>query len=154
MGDRVLGPYRQGQEVELPLWIATHFVRMGYAKFKDEDQLTPRSLSTFQFKETLQARQPSKLPRNFYFQLRRLLKDLRVQELKDRSIAKDLDKARALGRDIADARVKKIVSLAASGEHTIDLTANLTVEEQVLYEDIRKRVESWKKDILGREKDS
>src|SRR5207253_5219517 len=40
MGDRVMGPYRQGQEVELPLWITTHLVQMGYAKFRDEDQLT------------------------------------------------------------------------------------------------------------------
>ncbi|HZD13267.1 MAG TPA: hypothetical protein VE177_07100, partial [Candidatus Binatus sp.] len=39
-GDRVLGPWRNGQEVELPLWLATHVVGQGYARFRDEDQLS------------------------------------------------------------------------------------------------------------------
>ena len=152
MGDRVMGPYRQGQEVELPLWITTHLVQMGYAKFRDEDLLTLNTLSTTHYKETLPgSRQVPKLPRIFYFQLRRLLKDLKSQETKDRAKGRDLDKAVSLAQDIVNIRVKKIASLSASGEQTTELTSNLTAEELALYQNIRETVDKWKKDILGRE---
>jgi hypothetical protein len=152
MGDRVLGPYRQGQEVELPLWITTHLVQMGYAKFREEDQLTVKTLSTTHYKETLpDSRQLPKLPKSFYFQLRRLLKELKAQEAKDRAKGRDLDKALGLARDVVSIRVRKIASLAASGEQTMELTSNLTAEEVALFERIRNHVESWKKDILGRD---
>ena len=152
MGDRVLGPYREGQEVELPFWIASHFVKMGYAKFREEDQLTLNTLSTTHYKETLPgSRQIPKLPKFFYFQVRRLLKDLKAQEAKDRTKARDLDKALALARDIVNIRVKKIASLSASGEQTTELTSNLTLEEVALYEDLRRNVDAWKKNILGHE---
>jgi len=141
-----------GQEVELSLWTAQHLVQMGYARFKDEEQLTLNTLSTTHYKETLPgSRQIPKLPRSFYFQLRRLIKELKGLEAKDRTKARDLDKALALSRDIVNIRVKKIASLGASGEQTTEVTANLTVEEQALYEKVRENVESWKKDILGRE---
>lgn len=150
--DRVLGPYRIGQEVELPLWIAQHLVQMGYGKFREDEQLTLSILSTTHYKETLPAsRQIPKLYRSFYFQVRRLLRELKSQEAKDRNKARDLDKALALARDIVNIRVKKIASLSASGEQTTELTSNLTAEEQILYEKIRLTVESWRKDILGRE---
>ena len=152
MGDRVLGPYREGQDVELPLWIASHLVKMGYAKFREEDQLTLNALSTTHYKETLPgSRQIPKLPKSFYFQVRRLLKDLKAQEAKDRAKARDLDKALSLARDIVNIRIKKVASLGASGEQTTELTSNLTIEELSLYESVRKSVDSWKKDILGRE---
>ena len=155
IGDRTLGPYRMGQEVELSLWTAQHLVQMGYARFKDEEQLTLNTLSTTHYKETLPgARQIPKLPRSFYFHLRRLIKELKGLEAKDRTKARDLDKALALSRDIVNIRVKKIASLGASGEQTTEVTANLTVEEQALYEKVRENVESWKKDILGRESTS
>ncbi|TMI34297.1 DNA replication complex GINS family protein [Candidatus Bathyarchaeota archaeon] len=155
IGDRTLGPYRMGQEVELSLWTAQHLVQMGYARFKDEEQLTLNTLSTTHYKETLPgSRQIPKLPRTFYFQLRRLIKELKGLEAKDRTKARDLDKALALSRDIVNIRVKKIASLGASGEQTTEVTANLTVEEQALYEKVRENVESWKKDILGRESTS
>lgn len=152
VGDRVLGPYRQGQEVELPFWVATHFIQMGYARFREEDQLTLNTLSTTHYKETLPgSRQIPKLAKNFYFQVRRLLRDLKAQEAKDRTKGRDLDKAISLSRDIVNIRVKKIASISASGEQPAELTSNLTAEELALYRNIRTAVESWRKDILGRE---
>ncbi len=138
--------------MELPLWIATHLVQMGYAKFREDDQLTLNALSTTHYKETLPgSRQIPKLPRSFYFQLRRLIKDLKTQEAKDRAKGRDLDKALSLARDIVNIRVKKIASVGASGEQTTELTSNLTAEELELYDGIRKAIEAWRKDILGRE---
>jgi len=150
--DRILGPYRIGQEVELPLWIAQHLVQMGYGKFREDEQLTISILSTTHYKETLPgSRQIPKLSRSFYFQVRRLLKELKSQEAKDRNKARDLDRALALARDILNIRVKKIASLSASGEQTTEITSNLTAEEQILYEKMRLTVENWRKDILERE---
>ena len=151
IGDRILGPYRLGQEVEILLWIAQHLVETGYAKFR-EDELTLNTLSTTHYKETLPgARQLPKLSRSFYFQLRRLIRNLKSQEAKDRTKARDLDKALALARDIVAIRVKKIASLGASGEQAAELNSNLTAEEHALYDLIHTTVDSWKKDILGRD---
>ncbi|HYY91568.1 MAG TPA: hypothetical protein VE955_06220 [Candidatus Dormibacteraeota bacterium] len=134
------------------MWIATHFVQMGYAKFRDEDLLTLNTLSTTHYKETLPgSRQIPKLAKNFYFQVRRLIRELKAQEARDRSKGRDLDKALSLSRDIVNIRVKKIASLSASGEQPTELTSNLTAEELLLYQKIRSAVESWRKDILGRE---
>jgi DNA replication initiation complex subunit (GINS family) len=125
---------------------------MGYAKFREEDQLTVRTLSTTHYKETLpDSRQLPKLSKAFYFQLRRLLKELKAQESKDRAKGRELDKAIGLARDVVNIRVRKIASLAASGEQTVELTSNLTAEEVSLFERIRNQVDSWKKDILGRD---
>ena len=125
---------------------------MGYAKFRDEDQLTLNTLSTTHYKETLPgSRQIPKLGKNFYFQVRRMLKELKAQEAKDRSKGRDLDKAVSLSRDIVNIRVKKIASLSASGEQPAELTANLTSEEIALYQNIRNAIDAWRKDILGRE---
>jgi DNA replication initiation complex subunit (GINS family) len=125
---------------------------MGYAKFRDEDQLTLNTLSTTHYKETLPgSRQIPKLGKNFYFQVRRLLKELKAQEAKDRSKGRDLDKAVSLSRDIVNIRVKKIASLSASGEQPTEMTTNLTAEEMALYQTIRSAVDAWRKDILGRE---
>ena len=152
IGDRVLGPHRAGQEVELPLWIAHLLVQGGYARFREDEQLTLNALSTTHYRETLPgSRQVPKLSRSFYFQLRRLLRDLRAHEGKDRNKARELDKALALARDIVNIRVKKIASLGTSGEQTSELTSNLTLEELALYEKVRTAVDAWKKDILGRE---
>ncbi len=130
-------------------------VQMGYARFKEEEQLTPNTLATTHYKETLPgSRQIPKLPLSFYFQLRRLIKELKSQEAKDRNKARELDKTVALAQDIVNIRLKKIASLGASGEQTADVTSNLTVEEQALYQKIRDNIDSWKKDILGQESSS
>src|SRR2546427_13010306 len=61
IADRVLGPYRMGQEVELPLCIAQHLVEMGYAKFRDDQQPTLHTLSRTPCRGTLPA--PKQVPR-------------------------------------------------------------------------------------------
>jgi len=150
IADKVLGPYRMGQEVELPLWIARHLVEMGYAKFREDDQLTLKALSTTHYTETLpSARTIPKLSRSFYFRVRRLLKELRSQEAKDRSKGRDFDKALALARDIANIRIKKIASLGASSDQTTEQASNLTAEERALYDRIKRMIDEWKRDILG-----
>ncbi len=77
------------------------------------------------------------------------MKELKAQEAKDRAKGRELDKAIGLARDVVNIRVRKIASLAASGEQTVELTSNLTAEEVSLFERIRNQVDSWKKDILG-----
>src|SRR2546428_8050127 len=152
ISDRILGPYRLGQEVEILLWIAQHLVETGYAKFREDEQLTLNTLSTTHYKENLPgSRQLPKLSRSSYFQLRRFIRNLKSLEEKDRTKARDLDKAMALARDIVNTRVRKIASLGASSEQATEIGSNLTPEEQALYDLIHKTVDSWKKDILGRD---
>jgi len=71
-----------------------------------------------------------------------------MQEEKDRSKGRDFDKALNLSRDIATKRMKKIASVAASTEPAPEITSNMTVEELSLYNNIRRMVDSWSKEIL------
>src|SRR5258708_31703911 len=131
-----------GKEIELPLWIAQHLVQMGHARFKEEEQLTLNTLSTTHYRQTLPAsNQIPELPRSFYFQLRRLIKDLKNLEVKDRTKARELARALALGWDIVNLRVKKIASLRGSGGQTNEVTSKLTLEEKALSETVPLNVQ-------------
>ncbi len=152
ISDRVIGPYRTNQEIELPMWISQHLVDMGYAKFREEDQMSSHVISITQYKENLVgSRQLTKLPRTFYFHLRRFIRNLKTLETKDRSKGKELDKSLPLAQEIVNIRVRKIASLAASGGQSTELASNLTPEEQALYDRVHEVVELWKKEILGRD---
>src|SRR5207245_10647006 len=103
--------------------------------FRDEDQLSLNNLSTIQYRESLPgSRQLPPLQPSFYFQLRRLIRGLREHEIKDRTKARELDKALALARDIVGIRVKKIASIAPSVERTNDMMSNLTHHDWIPYE--------------------
>src|SRR5206468_6365451 len=53
IGDRVLGPWRAGPELQLPFLLASHLVSRGHARFRDEDQVSLNNLSTIQYRESL-----------------------------------------------------------------------------------------------------
>ncbi len=117
---------------------------------KEPSIVAMTDIDTNHYTETLpSARTIPKLSRSFYFRVRRLLKELRSQEAKDRSKGRDFDKALALARDIANIRIKKIASLGASSDQTTEQASNLTAEERALYDRIKQMIDEWKRDILG-----
>jgi hypothetical protein len=141
-----------GQEAEAPYWIARELVRLGYAKFREEDILNYNSLSKVHWRETIPAsRQLPALQPNFYCLLRRHISDLKESSKQDQMKLRELERTESLVRDIVNCRVRKIVSLAASPTPSEELIQGLTYEERTLYTILNATIVEWKNKLLRSE---
>jgi len=141
---------RVGQEIEAPYWTAKELVRLGYARFREEDILTYNSLSKIHWRETIPAsRQLPALQANFYCVLRRHLAELREMSKADQVKLRELERTESLVRDIVNCRIRKIVSLAASPTPSQELMQALTYEERILYTNLNNTISEWKPKLLG-----
>jgi GINS complex protein len=141
---------RLGQETEVPYWIASELVQLGYARFREEDIITYNSLSKIHWRETIpSSRQLPSLPGNYYCIMRRHLAALRLQSKQDQIKLRELEKTETLVRDIVNCRVRKIVSIAASPTPSEELIQGLTFEERSLYRVLNGTIEEWKARLLG-----
>ena len=141
---------RIGQETEVPYWIASELVQLGYARFREEDMITYNSLSKIHWRETIpSSRQLPSLPGNYYCIMRRHLATLRQQSKQDQIKLRELEKTETLVRDIVNCRVRKIVSIAASPTPSEELIQGLTFEERSLYRVLNGTIEEWKAKLLG-----
>jgi hypothetical protein len=145
VGDGTLGPFKAGQEVDVPRWVAEELVRSGIARWRDEDRLDLATLSKIHWRETIPtARQIPAVGTDFYQKMRRLLVDLKAQSRSDPSKGRDFEKAVQLTKDIVNCRIRKIVSLAAAPAQTEDVLTNLASEEKELYRALSGIIIDWR----------
>jgi hypothetical protein len=145
-----LSSARVGQEIEIPYWTAKELVRLGYARFREENVLNYNSLSKIHWRETIPAsRQLPALQANFYCLLRRHVAELKELSRQDQVKLRELERSESLVRDIVNCRIRKIVSLAASPTPSEELMQGLTYEERILYSILNKTIEEWKSKLLG-----
>jgi len=150
LGDRKIGPFRSGEELEVLEWVAEILAEQGIVKFRDQDILDVASVSKIHWKETVPAsRQLSPLNPNFYCELRRLIGRLRRESEKDPSRLKDYEKAVTLSKDIVNCRLRKIASLAASPATAGDVTQGMAREEKALYKVLSSVTVDWDKRLLN-----
>lgn len=140
-----VGPFEEGNEHEVQLWIARELVKSGIARFREGELLDSAKLYKVQWKERVQtARQVSKLPENFYPKLRRYLTELKEETTKNPEKVRKYEKVRHLTLDIVNARLKKIVSLASAPAQTEQVLKNFTSEERFLYKQLFKIINEWR----------
>lgn len=144
-GDTVLGPIREGQELEVAYWIALELVRGGHAKFHEEDVMTLTLLNKVQWTETLQSGlRLSSLPEFFYPKLRRYLRDIKERAAEDAAVSHTHRQAEKIITDIVNCRVRKLVNLAASNSSAGSILRDLSREERALYEQLHTLIMEWK----------
>ncbi len=145
-----VGPFQEGKEYEVKLWIATELKKAGIAHIRMEDPLDLTMLNKIQWKERVQASQRlTSLPEEFYPKLRRCLEELNEEAIKKPEKRADYDKAKNLSDDITRMRLKKIVALASSGrDQAGQILRSLTKEETYVYECLHKIINEWKTEIL------
>lgn len=144
-----LSSVRVGQETEVPYWTASELVKLGYARFREEDVLNYNSLSKIHWRETIPAsRQIPSLHGTFYCMLRRHLAELKQASKQDQLKLRELEKTESLVRDIVNCRIRKIVSLAASPTPSEELIQGLTHEERALYSILNQTIQDWKSRLL------
>jgi hypothetical protein len=149
-GNEKIGPFKNGEEVEVLEWIAEILAEYGIVKFRDQDIMDLNSLSKIHWKETIPAsRQLPPLGTNFYCELRRLIKRLYKDSKTDSSKLKEYDKALSLSKDIVNCRLRKIASLAASPATTSDVIQGMAREEKALYVSLSSIIADWNQKLLS-----
>ena len=145
LGSIIIGPFKEGEEVETKNWIASELIKAGYARYHDDYAMNSVSLNKIHWRETrLQTgRRISSLPDNFYPRLRRYLNSLKEKAISDASFAVEYDRSVRLVHDIINCRLKKIVSLAAAPSQTENVLRSLTNEERMLYTELHTKILEW-----------
>jgi hypothetical protein len=144
-----IGPLEEGKEYELPHWIANELDRAGIARFRDDELLDNKKLDKILWKEKVQqTRQVAHLEEDFYPRLRRFLTRLKTGANSNPDKNAEYRKAVDLAHDIANVRLRKIVSLASSPEQTNQTLKDLAKEERDLYDGLFEIIDEWKNNIL------
>lgn len=143
-----IGPFEEGKDYNIRLWIAQELERDGVVKIK-EGALDATKLYRIQWTERIQAvSQLSSLPEDFYPKLRRMIEDLRSASKTSPEKMREYEYAQNLSLDIINCRLKKIISLASSSTQESLTLKNLTLEERDLYERIRRIINEWRSNIF------
>jgi hypothetical protein len=144
-----IGPFEEGNEYEVQLWIAQELEKAGVARFRQEECLDATKLYKIQWAERVQTSgQISKLPEDFYPKLRRYLAKLKEDSARAPEKLREYEKSRHLTQDVVNSRLKKTVSLASAPPQTEQILKNFTSEERVLYERLHKLIREWRVQIL------
>ncbi|WP_455367987.1 hypothetical protein [[Eubacterium] cellulosolvens] len=144
-----LGPFKKGDETDVPRWAAAEIVNSGAAKYREKEGITLQELSKVHWKEALpSSRQIPQLDRDFYSNLRHLLSSLKEEGKKDIEKLKEYEKALSTSNDIVNCRLRKLVTFAASAYQSTDLIKNLTPEEKVLLEDLTDLIAIWREKMV------
>jgi len=149
LGGLCLGPLEEGNEYEVYYWAALELEKSGIAHIHEEEQVDAAKLNKIQWTERIQSPgQISRLPENFYPKVRRYLRNLRQEFVKDPEKVREYERVRQLVQDIVNSRMKKIISIASAPAQTENALRNLADEEKFLYEKLSKLIYQWKNQII------
>ncbi len=146
-----IGPFQEGNEYKVYSWAAQELAAHNIVHFREEDVLDATKLYKVQWKERVQiAGQISELPEDFYPKLRRYIAQLKQEYTKrpDALKVQEHEKVKHLANDIISSRLKKIVTLSSGPLQTDQITKKLTSEEKLLYNQLSRVINEWRKTIL------
>ena len=146
-----VGPFKEGQEYEVRLWIAQKLKKAGIARIRMNESIDLMVLNKIHWKERVQTSQKvTSVPEDFYPKLRRFIEDLNEKAIKKPEKRSDYEKAVNLSDDITRMRLKKIVSLASSSSktQTSQILRSLTKEEKNVYTYLHTIISDWRNEIL------
>jgi len=146
-----VGPFDEGNEYEVYLWVAKELAVAGMIHFREDDLLDNTKICRINFREGKKTPdQISEVQNDFYPKLRRYLLELKGHATQSQQSEKyqEYDRTKQLARDIVNSRLKKIVSLAATPALSEQTVKNLTNEERIVYDQLVKIISEWKAKIL------
>ncbi|MEM1515409.1 MAG: hypothetical protein QXH24_05105 [Candidatus Bathyarchaeia archaeon] len=143
-----IGPFEEGHEYEIRLWVARELEKDKLVKIK-ESGLDASKIYKIQWTERIQALgQLSTLPEVFYPRIRRAINELKKLSGTNLDKLREYERIQNLAQDIVNCRIRKIISLATISVPESQALRNLTPEEKDLYEKIRRIVSEWRSKIL------
>lgn len=145
----VLGPFREGERYSIPLWAALELVRKGIVKFIEGPEVGNEELIRIHRRETrLSSSLAEELPGDFYPRLRMLLARVEREALKDPSRLTELKRLEAMARDIVNARLKKLVSIASSMARSQLMRRYLAPEEALVFDLVGELADAWREEVI------
>jgi hypothetical protein len=143
----VVGPFGEGETLDLEYWIAEKLEDEGLAKIGDENSLTIEHIEKIGWMQSVQKNKKLVLlPPNFYQLTKRLVERLsRKASLADLKI---YEKTFKVFQEIISMRRSTIVTFVLTGGKP----ENLAEEEEILYERAAELLQRWRDNLQGEEK--
>lgn len=149
---KTFGPFKVGDEIEIPRWLARELTKNQMIKILDEKPLEIPDLAKIHWRESIpESREIPPLDYDFYNKLRELLRELSKKNNQDPSKKALFEKTLSQSKDIINCRLHKIVYLATNPSITDSIIQKMAVEERRLYNDLRSIIDEWKNKILNLE---
>ena len=143
-----VGPFEEGNEYEVMFWIACELEKAGIVRQREETLNASRLYPILHLERAQPISNLSSLPADFYPRLRRVLEDLKGVSKNSPEKMREYEYVQQLSKDIADCRLKKIITLASTSGQKGQILRNLTAEELTLYERLDKIIQEWRREIL------
>ncbi|MEM3526345.1 MAG: hypothetical protein QXV37_02935 [Candidatus Jordarchaeaceae archaeon] len=135
IGDRILGPFVEGREMNLRMWEAAELVQHGIVKYKEEAKFSVSDLYKQAWSEANKP-QLQQIEPNFYQKLRMYYSDPSVEDSEKK-------KVEGMVADLISQRVSKILKIALKGGIRSEMVKNMTEEEKWLYDRVNSLVRGW-----------
>jgi hypothetical protein len=149
---KTFGPFKVGDEIQIPRWLAKELTKNRLVKILDEKPLEIPDLAKIHWRESIpESREIPPLDFDFYNKLRELLRELSNKKDKDQSQKALFENTLSQSKDIINCRLHKIVYLATNPSITDTTIQKMAVEERRLYNDLRSIIDEWKNKILNLE---
>lgn len=149
---KTFGPFKDGDEIEIPRWLARELTKNRTVKILDEKPLEIPDLAKIHWRESIpESRELPPLDHDFYNKLRELLHELSKKKDQDPSQKTLFEKALSQSKDIINCRLHKIVYLATNPSITDTTIRKMAVDERRLYNDLSPIINEWKNKILNLE---
>ena len=150
-GGNQFGPYEEGREAKVPLWVADVLAENGVAKLKDEDAKIIRSGDLYKLSWKEERNEVlSQLPPHFYPKVRALLRSLDegIKQNPTHTLLSEQRQSQMKAQDMINCRLQKILRLSMERNPTKSLIDLLSQEERALYTALRSEIEGWRQRIL------
>jgi len=152
-GGAQIGPFEEGKEGKIPLWVAKALEADGAVKINwEEGSLKPSELYKLSWKEE-KNEGISQLPKHFYPKLRALLSALNeaIKKNPTHTLLNEQRQSIMKAQDLINCRLQKILRLAMERNPSKALTEALEPEERALYSAIRSEIDDWRLKLLSEE---
>jgi len=150
-GGSQFGPYEEGREAKVSLWVADVLAENGVAKLKDEDAKIIRSGDLYKLSWKEERNEVlSQLPPHFYPKVRALLRSLDdgIKQSPTHTLLSEQRQSEMKAQDMINCRLQKILRLSMERNPTKSLIDLLSQEERALYTALRSEIEGWRQRIL------
>ncbi len=151
VGGSQIGPFEEGREAKVPLWVAEVLAENGAAQLKDSDAKIIRSGELYKLSWKEERNEVlSQLPTHFYPKVRALLRSLDegIKQNPTHTLLSEQRQSQMKAQDMINCRLQKILRLAMERSPTKALIDLLSQEERALYAVLRSEIEGWRQKIL------
>jgi DNA replication factor GINS len=148
VGDFRIGSLSDGQNVEMPRWVAEELAELKLCVV-EEEAFEGEILRALTREKMLGSPQLSALQSDFYLRMRRRLRMVRQGVESGRYRREDFERLKSSSYDLIGRRLSKLLSLSGSSSGLEAISDKLTQEEKAFFVSAQSLSKEWKDALLG-----